>query len=254
MTFLLATCLFASQFSDVHQDHWAAPALGNLARERIVVGYPKQEESETYGKTWQQIVAMGRTKWYEFFTSRAGESTLGMSRAEYLFGTSLLQHNDSKIKKTSSALRSQIVALRKPLQRFAESLIDVSSAFTGGGTMWTPVRAAVLANTEEVVSYLLGAKNPKAKPTKTSEITNQLNHVESQLKLSKESIDSMAMHSTNSTQAQALVSSARKEFDAIVRVAKGLSRTDSDRVLSFCLLYAKMPEMEDTSQILNESW
>lgn len=246
---LIAIVLATSmQFADVPPGHWAANAVESLAKEKVLVGYPPEAQSETFGKTANQIVALGRTKWFEFYTAKAGESTLSMASAERIFGESLRSLNNSRLRRANSAVQQITKKLRPLLTDLGGKMIQVASALSGGGTIWTPVRAGLLADVEEVIDFLLGNRREKITSVTTAEISNQLDHVVSQLKSNAASIDSMAVDSPKSSEAIKLVQDCRELVRQIAVIAKASSRAESSRILAYCLKFAKVPETEETMQ------
>lgn len=119
--------------------------------------------ADLQGKTPAQVVAMGRDKWFTYFTGKVGDSTAAMSGAESLYGACLKISNDKVITRLPKEKREQIGRLRYQLNRFNDEVVRLGEILTGGGTMWNPVYAGILADNEEAVAVLIG----KAKPRKT---------------------------------------------------------------------------------------
>ncbi|MBX3119677.1 MAG: hypothetical protein KF784_11470 [Fimbriimonadaceae bacterium] len=117
-----------------------------------------QAQSKTYGKTNAQILSMGRSKWFDFYTSKAGQSTLDMSNAERLYGAALKERNDQRLAKESKTRKEAIAAIRKSADAFGYGMISVGIAYSGGGTIWNPVIAGVSADTEEALYDVLFKK------------------------------------------------------------------------------------------------
>lgn len=113
------------------------------------------------GKSPSQVVAMGREKWFEFFTSKVGDSTAAMSGAESLYGACLKIANDKAIVKLPKEKRDQLGKLRYQLNRFNDEAIRLGEILSGGGTMWNPVFAGILADNEEAVAVLIGRAKPR---------------------------------------------------------------------------------------------
>ena len=112
------------------------------------------------GKTPEQVVQMGRDKWFKFFTGKVGDSTASMSGAERLYGDSLKYVNDKTIVKLPKAKRDAIGRLRQQLDTFHTELINLGDMLSGGGTMWNPVYAGVLADNEEAIAVFIGRAKP----------------------------------------------------------------------------------------------
>lgn len=120
--------------------------------------------ADLQGKTPDQVVAMGRKKWFGYFTTKVGDSTAAMSGAERLYGDCLKHSNDKAIVKLPKARRTLIGRLRVQLYRFDDEVVRLGEILTGGGTMWNPVYAGLQADCEEAVRVFIG----KSKPRKTS--------------------------------------------------------------------------------------
>lgn len=112
------------------------------------------------GKTPEQVVQMGREKWFHFFTGKVGDSTAAMSGAERLYGDSLKFVNDKTIVKLPKAKRDSIGRLRQQMDTFHSELIYLGDMLSGGGTMWNPVYAGILADCEELVAVFIGRSKP----------------------------------------------------------------------------------------------
>lgn len=118
-------------------------------------------KADLQGKTPDQVVAMGREKWYGYFTSKVGDSTAAMSGAERLYGDCLKLINDRIIVKMPKAKRDLIGRLRVQLYRFDDEAVRLGEILTGGGTMWNPVYAGLQADCEEAVSVFIGRSKPR---------------------------------------------------------------------------------------------
>lgn len=121
----------------------------------------------TLGKTMQEVVEMGRDKWFEFYTEHRGESTAAMSEAEQTYGACLTYINSLKIEKLDRDQQRWYDQLRAQLAIGEEKSVTCAYAISGGGTIWTPVMAGSTADVEEVVQDLLTPRRemPKAKQT-----------------------------------------------------------------------------------------
>lgn len=115
-------------------------------------------QSKTYGKTNAQILAMGRQKWFDFYTSKAGQSTLDMSNAERLYGAALKERNDTLLRKQTKTRQEAVASIRKSGTAFGYGMVTVGFAYTGGGTIWNPIIAGVSADVEEALYDILARK------------------------------------------------------------------------------------------------
>ncbi len=112
-------------------------------------------QTATFGKTNSQILAMGREKWFDFYTSKAGQSTLGMADAERYYGLALAERNNVLLRKQSKNRQTLLSSVRKRSGELGERMVLVGMAYSGGGTMWTPVLAGIKADSEELLYALL---------------------------------------------------------------------------------------------------
>lgn len=118
-------------------------------------------KADLEGKTPDQVVAMGREKWFSYFTGRVGDSTAAMSGAERLYGDCLKHSNDKVIVKMPKEKRDLIGRLRVQLYRFNDEAVRLGEILTGGGTMWNPVFAGLQADCEEAVRVFIGKSKPR---------------------------------------------------------------------------------------------
>lgn len=124
----------------------------------ILASGPSRKDLQ--GKTPEQVVQMGRAKWFTYFTGKVGDSTAAMSGAERLYGDCLKFVNDKTIVKLPKAKRDQIGRLRQQMDFFHSDLIYLGDMLSGGGTMWNPVYAGILADCEETVAVFIGRSKP----------------------------------------------------------------------------------------------
>lgn len=103
----------------------------------------------------ESILRFSRERWIERYTAEHGESTASMVRAEALYGQALFARNNRLLTSKPEALHEQIGALRIGMTESASELIELSSEATEGGTMWAPIRAAVLADVEAVLHRVI---------------------------------------------------------------------------------------------------
>jgi hypothetical protein len=187
----------------------------------------------------QLILKLGREKWFTHYTSKEGESTAAMCDAEALFGAALKRQNDRKLATTKSTTKANVKKLRPLLTDYRNTMVDLGYATSGGGTMWNPVWAGTMADTEEVVDFLL-AKNPKPTAKRVvSDVTKALATLEKNLNDAELGI-SEGMTRKDVMQHFAKV---KRGSNQIIGVAKTLPRNQSDRLLNYCLEQIKLLEM-----------
>ena len=104
------------------------------------------------GKSPEQIVAMGRDKWFAAYTKKYGESTMAMCEAETSFGDALKNLNDRALKRIPSARRAFLESARYHCTTVAVRAHEVGYAITGGGTIWRPFFAGIKPNVEQLIA------------------------------------------------------------------------------------------------------
>jgi hypothetical protein len=104
------------------------------------------------GKSPEQIVAMGRDKWFAAYTKKYGDSTMAMCEAETSFGDALKNLNDRALKRVPSARRAFLESARYHCTTVAVRAHEVGYAITGGGTIWRPFFAGIKPNVEQLIA------------------------------------------------------------------------------------------------------
>ncbi len=195
-----------------------------------------QNRSDTFGKSNAQIVAMGHDAWYKFYTSKTGESTADMVAVESLFGDALKARNDGLLRARPNST-GMYRKLRKLLGDYGQASIDAAYARTGGGTMWHPVYASIGAEVEDVLFGLLGGKVKTAPHLVVSNVKVALSILNTTFaQTHKQEGDNGWFKYGDAMRA---VGSMRSRFSVLVPIAAHFDRVGSDRILKFCLDYAK---------------
>lgn len=195
-----------------------------------------QSGVNTYGKTEAQILAMGQDKWYEFYTSKAGDSTMGMADA-YRIYADVEGHRNDRLMKTSPK-RAKAKKLRKLLEDFGEQTLDLCSNINGGGTMYTPMYAQYSADAEGTLYGILAGKSKDIGHFVVSTVTKRMEALFSRAAQTAKDKDAGYF---KPEEARKTIASLRNTFTGIVAVAKTMSRRDSDLILGYCLLHADEP-------------
>lgn len=151
------------------------------------------EKSDYMGKTPDQVVRMGRTKWFEAYTKKFGDSTLGMAYAEYVFGDALKQVNDRKLAKLPKARREAMLAYRKELLGFAADSHRIGELVSMGGTMWRNFDATIPADIEEIIAEGLAGRFDTKKSASLAAVQREFARSGERLKKGAEALDQMAM-------------------------------------------------------------
>lgn len=181
-----------------------------------------QDKTDTFGKTNAQILAMGRSGWYRFYTadSRGGDSNVGIVDAERLYGDALAWRNDRLGK-------ARISRLRKLLLDAKNDAVATGTAITGGGTIWSIVSAGLYADAEETL-YAVLTKGGKIPPRKVSDVEKAYAKLKAGLTRGEPGV-------TSEKDARAALARLRRDLDGAIAEAARLPRRGSDAVLDFCI-------------------
>lgn len=180
----------------------------------------RQDLKDTNGKTYAQILAMGRSRWHDFFVGKDGGSTAAESSAEGIYGDALAWRNGKLLKGHPSPLR-------KALQAFKNDAIDAGTAVTGGGTMWNITAGSLYADAEQTLYAVLthSGRAPHRKVSDAQRAVATLRH----------SVMGIGTDDKENRK-QGLAAMDRLDADLLqaVALAAKLPRRDSDEVLEFC--------------------
>lgn len=191
-----------------------------------------QDLKETHGKTHSQILAMGYDKWYDFYTSKEGETTQGMARAGYTFAESLKWRNLQLEAKKPAKFRAQIKTLRNQFDKLGTASISIYRALSGGGTLWQLTYSTDAMNQEETLYALLGGKVKPSKAQVISNVTKEIAALKSAIGKSPDSTWSTEFPKAEINKFLADIDSSWKQ---ILAIAKTLDRPKSDHILSYCI-------------------
>ncbi len=179
-----------------------------------------QSLENTKGKTNAQILAMGRSRWHDFYVGKESSSTASESSAEGLYGDALAWRNDRLLKGHSSPLR-------KALQAFKNDAIDAGSAITGGGTMWNITAGSLYADAEGTLYEVL-THSGHAPHRRVSDVSRAIASLRKGVSAIESSRPEDRKHGA------AAVGRLEGDLRTVAALAAALSRRDSDDVLEFC--------------------
>jgi hypothetical protein len=186
----------------------------------------RAEDIDTYGQSDEDILAMGQSAWFEFYTSRAGDSTMEMVNALEVYTAAAKRRNE-----TLPQAHFNVGELRRLLGEYANTAVGLSYNIAGGGTIWTLVGAGASCDIEEVIFAILGGDAPPAEPTTTGEVKRGMEYLGKQIEDLHADPDATYFHYVEGV---ADLAKLRTQFDAIAKLAAGLDRANSDRVLALC--------------------
>jgi hypothetical protein len=199
-------------------------------------------QEDTFGKSEAQILAMGQQKWNDFYQAKAGPSTASMARMNEIFGDAAKHRNDRLLKHAAAASRRSAVKLRKLLADYANHAVEIGENIVGGGTMWIPVYANIEADSELVLFGVLGGKAQNSPPTTVSGVEKWVGQVGKAIAKTHADHDADAYFKYPA--AKASLAGMRTDLTQIISVAKHLDRKNSDRILGFCINYARTAKDE----------
>jgi len=191
-----------------------------------------QDKIQTYGKSDAAILQMGGQKWVDYYTTKAGASTLDYNDAWDLYGNLATKRNVKELTHLSSDNRKTLKRLDALLNQFAEDTIELGRAVTGGGTIWTNVEHEALAESEDVVYFAIHP-GQGAYPTHVvvSDVRKQLDKIAIGLKGGPQ--DGVGVPSASDVKKD--LADVRSTYESIVQIAARFPRTTSDRILGYCL-------------------
>lgn len=191
-----------------------------------------QNLQDTLGKTNGQILTMGHDAWYKFYTGKQGDSTAAMSSAEGLYADALMARNKNLMARLKPTEKARFIRLQKNLQEFTNNAIGAGTCLTGGGTMWNPIGASMVADSETALYRVLAGQNGKAPSRVVSQAAIQIAALKADLAKAKLDMNWPQV-------AKESLAGIDAAFKAIVADAKTLSRKDSDVLLDFCITTIK---------------
>lgn len=193
-----------------------------------------------YGLTDAQVLALGRAKYRDFHYSKAGGSTAAAVECEVIYGQALYRRNSTLEAKLPESKRNVIAGLRRDLSAYCSSLIDVSSSFSGGGTIWSPVRAGIVADVEECLYPILSTQRTKPAPARVvSDVTKVLTSIRNAIEKERTELENYRGSGYGYGFAIDAYKGAANAYASISSQAKDLTRTESDRILEFCRVEAR---------------
>lgn len=184
----------AEPFIDVPSGHWAAPAVHSLRKAGIVAGTGGQEAlgfdpEDLHGQTPEQILAMGRKKWFDFAT-RANSSNQNMALAEQTWTWVVVQHCDERFRVDPSERRRDASWVHHWLQVYREEMMEVGSILSGGGSMWLLTSASTSADVADLYRALLEpARIPLVPATTVQDVKREIGKIRATIRSRKAEIN-----------------------------------------------------------------
>ena len=179
-----------------------------------------QDKTETKGKSYAQILAMGRAKWHDFYVGGEAGTTVAEVDAAGIYGEALGWRNDRLDKARAKRLRGVLEPVRA-------NTVELAEILDGSGSLWRVVGASTYADEEETV-YALLTKSGKAPARRASDVDRRYAAVRSIFaKASPKGEDAK--------RGRGDLASLRKALDKLVAGASRLPRKESDAMLDFAV-------------------
>ncbi|HEY3780134.1 MAG TPA: hypothetical protein VGL56_03545 [Fimbriimonadaceae bacterium] len=210
-----------------------------LALVLAVVSLPQRDSQEmnTYGKTPDQIAAMGEDAWNTYYLNKAGDSTPTEENSYNLYATLMAVINDGLAKEKGK--KTELAKIRKVLPAFGVDCTEIGSDITQGGTMWNVCANQLMADSEAVgYKYLKG--KPSGKHYLVSDVEKQFAVLDKTIESNHTNADTKA--NFNYKDAKESLTKARQDFKKVVAVASHMYRNDSDLLLGYCANWAKVAQ------------
>lgn len=195
-------------------------------------------QDRTPGLPDKDILAMGRQKWFDYYTTKHGSSTAACCDAEEFFGRALMRRNDAALKKASASKWGAITQLRKEWKIQGGEMGEVAWLRAGGGTIWSQISAGFLADIEEVVAMLLTGVQRGIPARKTSDVTKAYDRASKDIERLKGDIEITEKGGSN--RARQALAKSRASSAKCIKVAAKMSRRESDAILDLCVKFAEI--------------
>jgi hypothetical protein len=192
------------------------------------IGMGQGLDYDMAGKTEAQILAMGRDRWFTFYTQEAGNSNQSMILADDTWAVVEGKANDRLARRAGIKRAALIAGLRKDMNAFTSDLEDVGSALSGGGTMWFGIDASWVGDIEDALHDVLTG-HPSKSPIVVSKVVKRLNQASVELAQDRSQLTTGPYSRYEDDMKEARVLLRR-----IARRCKALPRSGSDWVLGTC--------------------
>lgn len=180
-----------------------------------------QDKTETFGKTYPQILSMGRQRWSDFYCeAQGGGSTVALAGAESSYADALGWRNDKLGK-------AKVMPLRRLLDDVRNHAVEIGTAVTGGGTMWNIIATSLDASSEETIYTVLTLKG-----TTKKRVVSEMEKEYRILRADFAKADAMPEMMRYGREALPLL---RRDLDRVLVEAKRRPRKASDALLDFCV-------------------
>lgn len=189
-----------------------------------------------FGMSDEEILGSGRDGWVEFYCDKVGSnSTMALCDAQTAYGKAFKRVNDRKLTHATKAKRDAVKTLRDATSAYALATYQSGYIAGGGGTMWQPMIAGVLADSEDVVASYLNPQLMSLEHETASDAEKAMTHFEMVIKHLKSDMDSEKPDGSAYRDAMRNVAEMKKQKAFLVSFASKQNRAHSDYILNFVL-------------------
>ena len=191
-------------------------------------------DQDRFGKTPEQVLAMGRTKWHEWYTheSRGGMSTTGETFAEMIYADAVGKENKELLMVAKGPRIAIIIELDQGFGRTIDNCTSAGMALTGGGTMWRPISAGAEATRQETVHDLIWPKDKQPAATQ-AQVWKSWTKALKSVKDNKSDIESYSISDLSYDKAVKNLYTVNSDFNAAVTRIKDQDAKSKARVFAF---------------------
>ena len=193
-------------------------------------------DQDRYGKSVDQVIAMGRTQWHDWYTDdkRAGGSTAGESFAEMIYADCLKVKNNAWLRMAKDPKSQLITELDLSFDGLLSDCVLAGRSLTGGGSMWNIIGSAAQATRQETVRNLIWPDSGPSARTSQDEVWAALKSATKALRDHKSDIEATA-DTGGSTFDDAMKALYRvnDNFNAVIAKVKSQDKPFKSRVFSF---------------------
>lgn len=192
-------------------------------------------------KSDAQIMAMGRLKWFEYYTQKQGDSNAAMRTAENTYGEVLKRANDRLIAKAQVRVRTDVKEARERLTRVGMLVLELEECYNGGGTMYQVARATIQPDVEEIVSFMLTGTGKRAPLRTAAEVNKRLERFTQFVESNRQQFDRVGFEG-GFAYAKPRLDELRRQVPAVIKMGQRKSAYGKE-LLDYCYrMLAPWPE------------
>jgi hypothetical protein len=204
--------------------------LPTLLIATVAYGHPHR----TMGKTDEQILQMGQSKWFAYYAGQKDEKNESKKTyidARYSYGYAVRRVSDRILSNPHFPNRGKAKQLVVLVDKLTEECEHIGYAIDPN-TGWYWVESRLYADSQDAIyGYLHPQGRPKPRPMVVSDVAKPISQIAKQL----DGADNELTAESTQVTAKAKYKELRTNFGQIVRlISQTTGRTGSDRILSYC--------------------